>query len=199
MTKVLKAMAFRPARGQWQYRIFAIQGLNVRLLIDAKHCRMGRRVQVQANDVRRLLLKVRIVRGHVALDALGLESMLAPHPRHHHVADIQMRRELARRPMGRTARRVARALQNPRFQLRGEYRGHLADVAAVEPGDPLLREIAGSSWPQSLGYTRSVPKPRPTYGHRPAARSAGLVGHLRPDPCGCWQPSRSPGNHSRAT
>src|SRR5882762_6739691 len=149
MTKILKAMAFRPARGQWQYRVFAIQGLNVRLLIDAKHCRMGRRVQVQANDVRRLLLKVRIVRGHVALDALGLESMLAPHPRHHHMADIQMGRELARGPMGRAARPVARALQNPRFQLRGEYRGNLAEVAAVEPGDPLLRSEEHTSELQS--------------------------------------------------
>ena len=42
--------------------------------------------------------------------------------------------------MGRAARPVARAIQDPRFQLRGEYRGNLAYVAAVEPaGDAVDR------------------------------------------------------------
>ena len=72
VTEVLKAMAFRPARGERQDRILAIQSLNMRLFIDAEHRRMRRRVQIQANDVGRLLLKVRIVRGHVALDPMGL-------------------------------------------------------------------------------------------------------------------------------
>src|SRR5204863_8180767 len=77
VTKILKAMAFRPARGEWQYRVFAIQGLNVRLLIDAKHGRMGWRVQVQANDVGRLLLKVRIDRKSTRLNSSHVEISYA--------------------------------------------------------------------------------------------------------------------------
>jgi hypothetical protein len=57
-------MPFRPARGERQPRVFAVQGLNSRLFIDAEHRRVRRRVQIQTNDVGRLLLKVRIVRGH---------------------------------------------------------------------------------------------------------------------------------------
>jgi len=38
--------------------------------------RMGRRIQVQPNNVGGLLLEIRIVRGHVALDAMRLQSVL---------------------------------------------------------------------------------------------------------------------------
>ena len=140
VTEILKAVALRPTGGERQDRIFAIQGLNMRLFIHTEHCGVRRRVQIQTDDVGRLLLKVRIVRGHVALDAMGLESVLAPHSCHHHVADIQTSGELARGPVRRGAGCMARGLQNPRFQLRGEYRGDLADMPAVESGDALLGE-----------------------------------------------------------
>lgn len=39
---VFKPMAFRPSRRQGPHRILAIQGLDRRLLIDAKHRRMLR-------------------------------------------------------------------------------------------------------------------------------------------------------------
>src|SRR5207249_1090659 len=61
VTEVLKAMSFRPARGQRQHGVFAIQGLNVRLFIDAEHRSVRWRVQIQPDNVSRLLLKVRIV------------------------------------------------------------------------------------------------------------------------------------------
>jgi hypothetical protein len=35
---------------------------------------------------------------------------------------------------------MARGLQNPRFQLRGQYRGDLADMPAVQSRDALLSE-----------------------------------------------------------
>ncbi len=102
------------------------------LFIHAEHCRVRRRVQIQANDVSRLLLTIRIVRGHVALDPMRLPTVLAPHARHHHVADLQLRGKLTRGPMSRAARRVARRFQNPRFQLRGEHGSHPANMPAIE-------------------------------------------------------------------
>ena len=183
---VLKAMAFGAARGERQDRVLAIQGLNVRLLIDAEHRRVRRRVQIQPNDVGRLLLKVRIVRGHVALDPMRLESVLAPHTRHHHVADVQMGRRACASSSESSC--SARGACSPESALPapgsapsppGRYAGCRVPRSAAP-------RIACSSWPQSLGCTRCARRLHPTYGRRPAARSAALVGHLPLDPCGCW-------------
>src|ERR671924_836920 len=100
---------------------------------------MRRRVQIQPNNVGGLLLKIWIVRGHVALDAMRLESVLTPHACHHHVADLQMRSEFARAPVGySTRRRTPSRIQNPCFQFRREYGGNLSQVPAVESRDALL-------------------------------------------------------------
>ena len=139
MTKVLKAVPFGSARRERPHRILAIQGLDGGLLIHAEHGGVRRRIQVQPDDIRGLFLKVRIVRGHVALDPVRLEPMLAPHPSHHHVTHVQMRGQFARAPVGRpTRRRAACRLQNPGFPLRGAHRRELSAMPAVEPRDPLL-------------------------------------------------------------
>src|SRR6266446_4809597 len=145
-----KTVPFRASRGQRQNRILAIQGLDGGFFIHAEHRGMRWRVQVQPNNVGGLLLKMRIVRGHVALDAMRLESVLMPHPCHHHVADVQMRSEFARAPVG------------------------------------------CSSWLQNPGCSRCARTLHPTYGPRPAARSAAPVGHLPPDPSGYWRVASVP-------
>lgn len=78
MPVILKAVALESSWGEWQHRILPIKRLSVRLLIDAEHRCVSRRIQVQPDDVGSLLLEVRVVRGHIALDAMGLEPMLAP-------------------------------------------------------------------------------------------------------------------------
>jgi hypothetical protein len=61
-----------------QFRVFAILGLDMRPFIDAKYGRMRRRVQIQTDDIGRFLLKIRIVRGRVALYPLrGFVSCMA--------------------------------------------------------------------------------------------------------------------------
>jgi len=80
MTKIFKAVSFRASWGQWQDRILAIQGLDSGLFIHAEHYGMCRRVQIQPNNVGGLLFKIRIVRGHVTLNTMRLESVLAQHP-----------------------------------------------------------------------------------------------------------------------
>ncbi len=72
---------------------------------------------------------------------MRLQAVLAPDSSHHHVTDVQMSSELARAPVRRAiARRTARRLQDPCFELRREHRGYLAQMPAVEPRDPLFDE-----------------------------------------------------------
>src|SRR5271169_6425227 len=93
------------SRREWQHQILAVERLDRRLLIHTEHRRMRRRVQIQPNDVGGLPPKVRIVGGHVAVEPLGLESVLGPHPCHHHVTDLELRSQPARAPLSRPVRR----------------------------------------------------------------------------------------------
>ena len=182
MTVVLKAMPLRSAGGERQDRVFAVQGLNLRLLIDGEHRRVRRWVQIQTNDIGRLLLEVRVVRGHVALDPMGLEPVLAPHARHHHVADLQMGGELARGPVRRGTRCMARTLQNPRLQRRREHTRHLAYVPAVESGDPLLSEALAPAGHKASAALDALARfiPRMAIGkEQNQSRSSGIFRPIR--------------------
>src|ERR1035441_9180105 len=59
---------------------------------------MLRGMQMKPDDLGGFRLKLRIVRGHVTLEPVWPQSMLAPHSRDHHVTDAQVCRELARAP-----------------------------------------------------------------------------------------------------
>ena len=88
-----------------------IQGLNLALLIDAKHDRMLGWIQVQADDVDQLLGKVRIVGELERLHAMRLEVGLLPHPLHHRRRRAQVLGQRPRAPM----RGGGRLLGNGRF------------------------------------------------------------------------------------
>jgi hypothetical protein len=60
---------------------------------------MRRRVQIQANDVGRFGFKVQIVRCHVALDPVWLQTVLATDSSYHNVTNVQVSPELARVPV----------------------------------------------------------------------------------------------------
>ncbi len=189
VTEVSKAMAFKSARRERQHRIFAIQSLNVRLFVHAENSSVRRRVQIKTDDISRLLLKVRIVRGHVALDAMGLQAVLAPNPRDHHVADAKALGQLARRPVRRVARCMARALQDPRFQLRREHRGHLAYMPAIESRDALLGESLAPAGHKAAATVDAFGGlvPRMAVGQQQyQPRSSGIFRPIRPavgSPC----------------
>ena len=111
---------------------------------------------------------------------MRLKSVLSPHSCHHHVADLQMRSEFARAPVGRTTRRcMSCRLQNPCFQFRGEHGGHLPQMPTVESRNALLRksslQLATKPRLQTWGQTL-----HPRYGPRPATKSAAPVEHLPP-------------------
>src|SRR5262249_40138207 len=108
--------------------------------IHTEHCRMRWRVQIQPKDVGGLLLKVRIVCGHVAVPPLGFESLLGPHPRPHHVTGLELRSQPAPAPLRPPVprRTLERPLQNARLQGRSQRGGPLASVPAEQPGQPFF-------------------------------------------------------------
>jgi len=60
MTHIIVGDAFQISQSHGQYRLGAIQGLNLALFVGAQHQRVIGRVQVQADDVSHLLDKERI-------------------------------------------------------------------------------------------------------------------------------------------
>src|SRR6202045_5019068 len=95
MPIVLKAVALGPPGAKRQYRVEAIEGLNRGLLIDTEHRSVLRRIDVEPDHIGGLALEVRIIRGHVALQPMGLKAGAPPDPRDHHMIDPQRPRQLA--------------------------------------------------------------------------------------------------------
>jgi hypothetical protein len=65
MAVVLEAMPFSATWSKRQNRIQAIQRLDGALLVHAEDSGMRRWFEVQADDVRRFLFKLRIITGHI--------------------------------------------------------------------------------------------------------------------------------------
>ncbi len=101
MAVILKAVPLEAPRRDSQHRIFTITCLNMRLFVDSEDRCVRGWVEVQPDDVGGLLFNVRTVRGHVALQAAGLETVLEPHPRDHHVTNAQVLTKPASAPVRR--------------------------------------------------------------------------------------------------
>jgi hypothetical protein len=166
MPGVLKAVSFRAAWRQRQDRIQPIQRLDRGLLIDTEDRRVLRRVQIQSDNIGGLALKVGIVRRHVSLEPMRLEPMPGPDPGDHHMGEPERLRQPARTPMGRPILRPpARPVENPGLHLRGEHRGGLPAMSAVETrqsfGGKALApardvRIAATELPANLGPAGST-------------------------------------------
>lgn len=141
MPEILEAVTLRTPRRQWQHRVQTIQRLNRRLLIDAEHDRVLRRIQIQPDDIGGLGLKVRIIGSEIALKQMRLDAVLGPNARHGHVRDIatQFGGQLARRPVrGAVSGFVfGGARQNPRLQAIGHLVALAPGVASKKPGQTI--------------------------------------------------------------
>jgi hypothetical protein len=104
VAEVLEAVSFRSTGRQRQDGVETIERLDGGFLVNAENGRMLRRVHVEADDVRGLLLKVRIIGQHVSFETMRLQSRSFPDPSHHHMADSEVLREFARGPVRRTIR-----------------------------------------------------------------------------------------------
>ena len=82
-----------PLDSSWrelQDRIFTIQSLSGRLLIDTENRSVLPRIQVHADAAGSLLFKLRIVRGHIAFQAMRPQQVLASHTRNRHVRHLSI-------------------------------------------------------------------------------------------------------------
>src|SRR6266404_4733930 len=102
MTKILKAMSFGSARGEGQNRVKSVECLDSALLIDTEDRSVYRRLKVQANDVSRLLFKLRVIAGHVPTQPMRLNAEMAPDTAHARLAKAQLFGQPITAPMGRT-------------------------------------------------------------------------------------------------
>ena len=131
--EVLKAVSLRAARRQGQHRVKAVQRLDRGFLIDREHGGVLRGMEIQPDHVRSLRLEVRIVRGHVALEAVRLQACPSPRLRDMIVINGQQPSELPGTPMGAAVRRGVPGLrQDPGFHRRREHRRRLAVVARLQ-------------------------------------------------------------------
>src|SRR5216683_2997608 len=98
-------------------------------------------LNIQANNISRLELELRVVGSHLAFDPMGLKPGALPHPRHHHMANAQVPGQLAAAPVrGAIRRRSARPFQNPGLQRRGSLLHRPPTMARVQSGQSLNLE-----------------------------------------------------------
>lgn len=141
MAHVLEAMALGPAGGERQNRIDSIQGLNSGLFVHAEDGGMGRRVEIEPDDIGRLGFEIRVVRYHVTLEAMRPQSVLGPDASDGHMTEAKMFAKFARAPMRRAIRgRTSRRLQDFRFKLGSEEAWRLAGIAAHHSAQAFRRE-----------------------------------------------------------
>ena len=122
----------RHARAKGQNWIQPIKSLNGALFIHAEHGRVGRRLEIEPNNVGRLGLEGRIVADHVMTPPERLQTGLGPHPSDPHVTDAQLGGELAGTPMrGTVGGPVMQApINDPGFQPLGARSHRLAQMAS---------------------------------------------------------------------
>src|SRR6266481_3922193 len=102
MTKIFKAMPFGSARGERQNRIKSVERLDSALLIDTEDRSVYRRLKVQANDVSRLLFKLRVIASHVTTQPMRLNAEMAPDTAHARLANTQLTAILTKAPTNTT-------------------------------------------------------------------------------------------------
>src|SRR5258706_788701 len=151
MTKIFKAMAFGSARGERQTRVKSVECLDRALLIDTEHCSVERWLKVQANDVGRLLFKLRVIAGHVPTHSMRLNTEIAPDTAHARLTNAQLFGQPIAAPMGRTiSGTLTRGLQDTRLGL-GCPRSALTTADNANPVRPNALLESAASTP---GYTR---------------------------------------------
>src|SRR5262245_54775440 len=142
MPEILKAVALGTAGRKGQNGIQSIESLNGALLIHAKHCSMGRRLEIEANNVGCLGLEGRIVADHLMTPPGRLQTGLGPNASNPHVTDPQLGGELARTPMSGTVGGFVMQgpINDPGFQPFGARSHRLAQMASPETGDAFLQK-----------------------------------------------------------
>ena len=155
---------FSLARAQGEQRRRAIQGLDLRLFVDAEDRSVRRRIEIQPHDVADLVDEQRIRRQLEALRAMRLQSERLPDAMHTHRTDARGLRQRARAPVGRAARCRFQRPSYDGFHLRIVDRPRGTRPRFVEqPIDALVDKprrccmktrAGGEAWPAFLWILR---------------------------------------------
>jgi hypothetical protein len=120
--RAVPVVVMRPAldlsRLHRQERLRAIEGLNLRLLIDTEHRRVRRGIQVQADNIPDLFDEQRISGQFEGLAPMRLQPKRVPHAADGGVTETDGFRHLARTPVRGAARRRFQCTNNHVFHLR---------------------------------------------------------------------------------
>ena len=177
------------ARAHRQDRLRAIQRLDLRLLVDAEHQRLLRRVQIEPDDVGHLSIEVRIRAELEGFHSMRLQPVLLPDAVDRHVADLQLTGQAARAPVGGRLRGPHRRGYDPGLVGRRYLPGPSAAMPRMQSGQPLLEETAPPLAHGHLGKSKSLrhrpsrsPRPRWPKSPRHAWPSAAASTALEPNP-----------------
>src|ERR1700677_516732 len=141
---VLESMALGAPRRHGQDRIQTVQRLQRSLLIHAKDRGVLRWIEIEANDVGRLALEIRIVARHVTLQSVRLQIRPLPDSLHAVFTDTQTLRQFAARPMGRS---VLRLTSGRTYYLRRQCR---SNHKRLFPGMANLRQSRDAPLQESI-------------------------------------------------
>src|SRR5215471_5131342 len=132
-------MPFGSARGEWQNRVQSVECLDSALLIDTEHCSIERWLKIQANDVDRLLFKLRVIAGHVPTHPMRLNTELAPDTAHARLTNTQLFGQPIAAPVGRTiSGTLTGGLQDTRLGLSGPRPAWTTPITRIESRQTLL-------------------------------------------------------------
>lgn len=130
---VLETVAFGASRRKRQDGIETIQGLNGGFLIDAEHRGMLRRAQIEAEDIGGFAFELGIIAGHVAFQAVRLQTRFLPNAMHSVFADTQNGGQFSATPVrGPVARFSPRGRQDAGAQSRSQHMGLLTGMIGVQ-------------------------------------------------------------------
>ena len=129
---------------------------------------IDRRLQIQADDISSLGFKLRVVAGHVAAQAVGLQSGFGQNAGHSRMVCAEFGRQLPSTPVRRAIRGFLSGRgQNPSFELGALLAGYLATMTTEKTRQALVRKAFE---PQS--HRVDAASQSPTY--RPLRLTAGI-------------------------
>ena len=134
----------------------AVERLDLGFLVDRQHKAVGRRVEIEPDDIAELGGEGRVLGQLEATHPMRLEPVRGPDPLHRAQGDAGRRRHRAAGPVGRLAGRVGQGeLHHPVDQWRRQRRqARLARVVAQQAVDARLHEPPLPAPDAGLGHPR---------------------------------------------
>jgi hypothetical protein len=147
---VVVGNGLRAPTAKGQGRLGSIESLDLRLLVAAQDDRVGRRIEVEADNIAELLGELGVAADLEAAHQVRLEAVLAPDPANRRGAHLRSLRHVARAPLRSVGRRLLRRDAHDVGDLLGAdgFRSTsagrvLLDARDAQLGEPIAPEAHG--------------------------------------------------------